>query len=84
MLDVLERCFADRYQGWLPKLKEMVPSLGVELSDEPEAVRRGVGDGTKVLGLESRTDAARAALAAGADIAPVASGSGNPEPAGVV
>ena len=43
MLDVMERCFADRYQSWLPKLKEMVPSLGTELSDEPEAVRGGVG-----------------------------------------
>ncbi len=35
MLDVLERCFSDRYQSWLPKLKEMVPSLGTKLSDEP-------------------------------------------------
>ena len=35
MLDVLERCFADRYQSWLPTLKEMVPSLGAELSKEP-------------------------------------------------
>src|ERR1700758_246829 len=36
MLDVLERCFTNRYQSWLPTLKEMVPSLGVELSREPE------------------------------------------------
>ncbi|BCI89613.1 putative malate:quinone oxidoreductase [Mycobacterium kansasii] len=28
MLEVLERCFAHRYQSWLPTLKEMVPSLG--------------------------------------------------------
>ena len=35
MLDVLERCFTDRYQSWLPTLKEMVPSLGAELSKEP-------------------------------------------------
>ena len=35
MVDVLERCFGDRYQSWLPKLKEMVPSLGTRLSDEP-------------------------------------------------
>ena len=45
MLDVMERCFGDRYQSWLPKLKEMVPSLGTELSNEPGAVRRGVGVG---------------------------------------
>lgn len=35
MLDVFRRCFAHRYQSWLPTLKEMVPSLGVKLSDEP-------------------------------------------------
>ncbi len=35
MLDVLQRCFPDRYQAWLPTLKEMVPSLGIALSREP-------------------------------------------------
>lgn len=35
MLEVLERCFANRYQSWLPTLKEIVPSLGAELSGEP-------------------------------------------------
>ena len=35
MLDVLQRCFPDRYQTWQPTLKEMVPSLGVTLSNEP-------------------------------------------------
>ncbi|KAA1247390.1 malate dehydrogenase (quinone) [Mycobacterium simiae] len=35
MLDVLERCFGHRYRAWLPRLKEMVPSLGAKLSQEP-------------------------------------------------
>src|SRR5271163_2923462 len=35
MLGTLQRCFADRYQIWLPTLKEIVPSLGAALSDEP-------------------------------------------------
>ncbi|MCV7028763.1 malate dehydrogenase (quinone) [Mycobacterium sherrisii] len=35
MLEVLQRCFANRYQAWLPRLKEMVPSLGTQLSEEP-------------------------------------------------
>ncbi|OBK25252.1 malate dehydrogenase (quinone) [Mycobacterium asiaticum] len=35
MLDVLQRCFAARYQSWLPTLKEIVPSLGAQLSNEP-------------------------------------------------
>jgi len=35
MLDVLERCFPKQWAGWQPKLKEMVPSLGVKLSENP-------------------------------------------------
>jgi len=53
MLDVLKRCFADRYSSWEPTLKEMVPSLGVKLSDEPELFREVWDHGSKVLGLGS-------------------------------
>jgi malate dehydrogenase (quinone) len=35
MLGVLQRCFPERYQAWLPTLKDMVPSRGATLSDEP-------------------------------------------------
>ena len=35
MLQVLERCFPKRYAAWLPSLKEIVPSLGAQLSHEP-------------------------------------------------
>jgi malate dehydrogenase (quinone) len=35
MLGVLQRCFPERYQAWLPTLKDIVPSLGATLSDEP-------------------------------------------------
>jgi malate dehydrogenase (quinone) len=52
MLDVLERCFPDRYQSWLPTLKEMVPSLGIRLSGEPALFDEVWSWGTKVLGLE--------------------------------
>ncbi|MFZ2528763.1 MAG: malate dehydrogenase (quinone) [Rhodococcus sp. (in: high G+C Gram-positive bacteria)] len=34
MLDVLERCFPQRWTGWQDTLREMVPSLGVKLSDD--------------------------------------------------
>ena len=51
MLDVLQRCFADRYRSWLPTLKEMVPSLGAELSDEPALFDEVWSWGTKVLEL---------------------------------
>lgn len=53
MLDVLERCFADRYQGWMPKLKEMIPSLGTKLSDEPGLFAEVWDWGTKVLKLDA-------------------------------
>ncbi|MCM6774020.1 malate dehydrogenase (quinone) [Nocardia sp. CDC159] len=33
MLDVLQRCFPAQYTAWMPRLKEMVPSLGVKLSE---------------------------------------------------
>jgi malate dehydrogenase (quinone) len=52
MLDVLQRCFPDRYQGWLPTLKDMVPSLGAELSGEPALFEEVWSWGTKALGLE--------------------------------
>ncbi|HTX97004.1 MAG TPA: malate dehydrogenase (quinone) [Mycobacterium sp.] len=53
MLEVLQRCFPDRYRSWLPTLKEMVPSLGVELSGEPTLFDEVWSWGTKVLQLDS-------------------------------
>ncbi len=54
MLEVMQRCFADRYPSWEPKLKEMVPSLGSKLSDEPRLFAEVWDHGTRVLGLEPR------------------------------
>jgi malate dehydrogenase (quinone) len=52
MLDVLQRCFADRWASWEPQLKQMVPSLGVKLSDN-ESLFREVWDwSNKALQLE--------------------------------
>ncbi len=51
----MQRCFDDRYPGWEPKLKEMVPSLGSRLSDEPRLFAEIWDHGTRVLGLDSRT-----------------------------
>jgi malate dehydrogenase (quinone) len=52
MLDVMQRCFSDRYRAWLPKLKEMVPSLGVKLSAEPKLFEEVWSWGSKVLLLD--------------------------------
>lgn len=53
MLDVLERCFPDRFPAWQTTLKEMVPSLGTKLSDEPALFEEVWDWGTKVLGLQA-------------------------------
>ncbi len=52
MLDVMDRCFSDRYQSWLPELKGMVPSLGAELSSEPALFEEVWSWGTKLLKLD--------------------------------
>lgn len=52
MFDVMKRCFSDRYPSWEPKLKEMVPSLGVTLSDEPKLFEEVWARGTEVLKLD--------------------------------
>lgn len=37
MIDVLEKCFPDKMNGdWKEKLKDMIPSYGIKLSDNPE------------------------------------------------
>lgn len=51
MLDVLRQCFPEEYSGWSPKLRELIPSAGVSLSDDPmllDDVREMV---TRVLGV---------------------------------
>lgn len=53
MIDVMERCFSDRYQSWLPNRTEMVPSLGTELSGEPAPFCELGAWGSKVLRLDS-------------------------------
>jgi malate dehydrogenase (quinone) len=54
MLEVMERCFADRYStAWQSKLKDMIPSLGTVLSDNPALYDEVWAWGTKVLGLGS-------------------------------
>jgi malate dehydrogenase (quinone) len=54
MLEVMERCFADRLPAWQPKLQEMVPSFGTELSSEPKLFEEVWAWGTKVLKLDQK------------------------------
>jgi malate dehydrogenase (quinone) len=65
MLDVMERCFGDRYKSWSPKLKEIVPSLGTELSGEPALFEEVWSWGTKVLKLDRPASGVPASTAIG-------------------
>ena len=53
MLDVLTRCFPDRYPRWLPTLTEMVPSLGTELSGDPALFDEVWSWGSRALRLDA-------------------------------
>ncbi|WP_332237062.1 malate:quinone oxidoreductase [Sporolactobacillus sp. KGMB 08714] len=40
MLQVLEECFPQQMKEWEPKIKEMIPSYGVSLSENPELFQK--------------------------------------------
>jgi len=49
-----KRCFGDRFgTAWRPRLEQMIPSLGVALSDEPALFHEVWDWGTRVLGLQT-------------------------------
>ncbi|MBF6065392.1 malate dehydrogenase (quinone) [Nocardia terpenica] len=55
MLDVLQKCFPREYADWTPRLKDMIPSLGVKLS-ENQALFHEVWDwSSKALRLTDNT-----------------------------
>jgi malate dehydrogenase (quinone) len=37
MVDLLARCFPDDFSSWEPRIRELIPSYGTKLSDDPEA-----------------------------------------------
>jgi malate dehydrogenase (quinone) len=53
--EVLSKCFADRLtpNGWLPKLKQMIPTWGIDLIRDAEATRRTRADTAAALGLKN-------------------------------
>ena len=54
MLEVLKKCFAARLNdGWLPKLKEMIPSFGESLKENAYICGRIRAETASVLGLNS-------------------------------
>ena len=51
MLNVLERCFPQKMEGWTPRIREMVPSYGTALSDNPTKARTSQARTAKALGI---------------------------------
>ncbi|QDI93089.1 malate:quinone oxidoreductase [Salicibibacter halophilus] len=52
MLDVLEQCFPQNMKEWEPKIKEMIPSYGVSLTENPELFREIHASTARALHLE--------------------------------
>ncbi|MEJ5919630.1 MULTISPECIES: malate dehydrogenase (quinone) [unclassified Corynebacterium] len=52
MISLLERCFGNRMGDWAPKLKEMVPSYGRNVNDDPALYREVWDASQKALKLE--------------------------------
>ena len=51
MIDVLHRCFPDRYDSWLPTLKALIPTIGTTLNDRPAEAKRVLAQTAEVLQL---------------------------------
>lgn len=51
MLEVFQKCFPEHMEEWEPKLKEMIPSYGLTLSENPELLKEVHASTAEALGL---------------------------------
>ncbi|QAS52950.1 malate:quinone oxidoreductase [Halobacillus litoralis] len=51
MLEVIEKCFPQHVKDWEPKIKEIIPSYGLSLSENPELLREIKKSTAQTLGL---------------------------------
>ncbi|KSU86494.1 malate:quinone oxidoreductase [Bacillus sp. VT 712] len=54
MLEVLEKCFPDQMNAWESKIKEMIPSYGMSLSDNPAFFEKIYASTSHTLGLSEK------------------------------
>ncbi|HET7579827.1 MAG TPA: malate:quinone oxidoreductase [Bacillales bacterium] len=54
MLEVLEKCFPQHLEEWEPKIKEMIPSYGVSLAENPELFKEVHTSTAQTLGLSEQ------------------------------
>jgi malate dehydrogenase (quinone) len=52
MLGLLKRCFAEEYAGWEPRLRELIPTLGEKLNDQPELAEKTFAETSATLSLQ--------------------------------
>lgn len=51
MLEVIKKCFPEHLKAWEPKIKEMIPSYGMSLVENPELIREIQTSTAQALGL---------------------------------
>ena len=54
MLEVLEKCFPGRILEWEPKIKEMIPSYGISLTENPKLFQDLHASTGRTLGLNEK------------------------------
>ncbi|PWA08415.1 malate:quinone oxidoreductase [Pueribacillus theae] len=61
MLEIIKKCFPQHMKTWEPKIKEMIPSYGLKLMENPELLREIHASTAEALGLEDKkqTDSER-------------------------
>ncbi|MCC2030326.1 malate:quinone oxidoreductase [Microbacterium sp. YMB-B2] len=51
MLQLLKSCFPEQYEGWEPTLRELIPTYGHTLNDDPAAAEKSMAATADVLAL---------------------------------
>lgn len=60
MIDVLKRCFPDRYAQWEPTLRGLIPTLGTTLNDQPKKAKKVMAATAETLQLAAGRELAAA------------------------
>ena len=57
MLEVIEKCFPQHMEEWKLKIKEMIPSYGLSLVENPELLQEIQTSTVQTLGLSEKESA---------------------------
>ncbi len=57
MLEVIEKCFPQHMEEWEPKIKEIIPSYGLSLAENPELLQEIQTSTVQTLGLSEKESA---------------------------